>query len=176
MQHNEDYVLKAPRGGRTHHAPADRQRAITSKRRARHSRCPDQRRSCLRRGRLAHARSASAHGLDRSLFHGDSATKSSIKSGAKTRAGSRSSRSAFGETGLIVAVGNPLDIDTIDSLSFLLQREIELVCTSPAENSRRTDQILRDCRRSSRRPAEKNRRRHRSRIGNWRWRGSDRNR
>src|SRR5881392_2208854 len=39
---------------------------------------------------------------------------------------------AFGETGLIVAVGDPLDIDTVDSLSFLLQREIELVCTSPA--------------------------------------------
>jgi len=38
---------------------------------------------------------------------------------------------AFGETGLIVAVGDPLDIDTIDSLSFLLQRELELVCTSP---------------------------------------------
>jgi len=38
---------------------------------------------------------------------------------------------AFGESGLIVAVGDPLDIDTIDSLSFLLQREIELVCTSP---------------------------------------------
>jgi len=37
----------------------------------------------------------------------------------------------FGETGLVVAVGNPLDIDTIDSLSFLLQRELELVCTSP---------------------------------------------
>ena len=37
----------------------------------------------------------------------------------------------FGETGLVVAVGDPLDIDTIDSLSFLLQREIELVCTSP---------------------------------------------
>ena len=36
-----------------------------------------------------------------------------------------------GETGLIVAVSDPLDIDTIDSLSFLLQREIELVCTSP---------------------------------------------
>jgi type IV pilus assembly protein PilB len=40
---------------------------------------------------------------------------------------------AFGEAGLIVAVGDPLDIDTIDSLSFLLQREIELVCTSPAK-------------------------------------------
>lgn len=37
----------------------------------------------------------------------------------------------FGETGLIVAVSDPLDIDTIDSLSFLLQREIELVCSSP---------------------------------------------
>jgi type IV pilus assembly protein PilB len=39
----------------------------------------------------------------------------------------------FGETGLVVAVGDPLDIDTIDSLSFLLQREIELVCTSPGK-------------------------------------------
>jgi len=38
---------------------------------------------------------------------------------------------AFGETGLVVAVRDPLDIDTIDSLSFLLQRELELVCTSP---------------------------------------------
>src|SRR5246127_1802514 len=38
---------------------------------------------------------------------------------------------AFGETGLVVAVGNPLDIDTMDSLNFLLQRELELVCTSP---------------------------------------------
>jgi type IV pilus assembly protein PilB len=38
---------------------------------------------------------------------------------------------AFGESGLVVAVGNPLDIDTIDSLSFLLQRELDLVCTSP---------------------------------------------
>jgi len=35
-----------------------------------------------------------------------------------------------GESGLIVAVSDPLDIDTIDSLSFLLQREIELVCAS----------------------------------------------
>ena len=40
---------------------------------------------------------------------------------------------ALGETGLIVAVSDPLDIDTIDSLSFLLQREIELVCASPEE-------------------------------------------
>ena len=38
---------------------------------------------------------------------------------------------AFGESGLVVAISDPLDIDTIDSLSFLLQREIELVCTSP---------------------------------------------
>src|SRR5438094_977042 len=38
---------------------------------------------------------------------------------------------AFGESGLVVAVGNRLDIDTIDSLAFLLQRELELVCTSP---------------------------------------------
>jgi len=38
---------------------------------------------------------------------------------------------ALGETGLVIAVGDPLDIDNIDSLSFLLQRELELVCTSP---------------------------------------------
>jgi type IV pilus assembly protein PilB len=38
---------------------------------------------------------------------------------------------AFGETGLVVAVSDPLDINTIDSLSFMLQRELELVCTSP---------------------------------------------
>ena len=38
---------------------------------------------------------------------------------------------AFGESGLVIAVSDPLDIDTIDSLSFLLQRELELVCTSP---------------------------------------------
>jgi type II secretion system protein E len=37
----------------------------------------------------------------------------------------------YGESGLIVAVSDPLDIDTMDSLSFLLQREIELVCASP---------------------------------------------
>ncbi|MDQ6807811.1 MAG: type II/IV secretion system protein, partial [Verrucomicrobiota bacterium] len=39
----------------------------------------------------------------------------------------------FGETGLIIAVSDPLDIDTIDGLQFLLQREIELVCSSPAK-------------------------------------------
>jgi type II secretion system protein E len=37
----------------------------------------------------------------------------------------------FGETGLMVAVSDPLDVDSFDSLSFLLQRELELVCTSP---------------------------------------------
>ncbi len=37
----------------------------------------------------------------------------------------------LGESGLTVAVSDPLDIDTMDSLSFLLQREIELVCSSP---------------------------------------------
>jgi type II secretion system protein E len=37
----------------------------------------------------------------------------------------------LGESGLIVAISDPLDIDTIDSLSFLLQRELELVCASP---------------------------------------------
>jgi type IV pilus assembly protein PilB len=38
---------------------------------------------------------------------------------------------AFGQGGLIVAVSDPFDIATTDSLSFLLQREIELVCASP---------------------------------------------
>ena len=38
---------------------------------------------------------------------------------------------ALTESALVVAVSDPLDIDTIDSLSFLLQREIELVCSSP---------------------------------------------
>ncbi len=38
---------------------------------------------------------------------------------------------AHGESGLVVAVSDPLDIDNIDSLSFVLQRELELVCTSP---------------------------------------------
>jgi type IV pilus assembly protein PilB len=39
--------------------------------------------------------------------------------------------SGFGENGLIVAVGDPFDIDAIDSLRFSLQREIEIVCASP---------------------------------------------
>ena len=38
---------------------------------------------------------------------------------------------AFNDSGLVVAVSDPLDIDTIDSLGFLLQREIEVVCSSP---------------------------------------------
>ncbi len=38
---------------------------------------------------------------------------------------------AHGNDGLVVAVSDPLDIDTIDGLNFLLQREIELVCSSP---------------------------------------------
>ncbi len=41
----------------------------------------------------------------------------------------------YGESGLTVAVSDPLDIDTIDSLRFLLQREVELVCATP-ENIR----------------------------------------
>jgi type IV pilus assembly protein PilB len=38
---------------------------------------------------------------------------------------------ATSDTGIVVATGDPLDFDSIDSLSFLLKREIELVCTSP---------------------------------------------
>src|SRR5438105_8500169 len=37
----------------------------------------------------------------------------------------------FGANGLVLAIGDPLDVDTIDSLNFLLQRDLELVCTSP---------------------------------------------
>ncbi len=36
-----------------------------------------------------------------------------------------------GESGLIVAVSDPLDIEVMDSLSFILQSEVELVCSSP---------------------------------------------
>ena len=38
---------------------------------------------------------------------------------------------ARNETSLVVATGDPLDFDSIDSLTFLLKREVELVCTSP---------------------------------------------
>ncbi|MGH8092652.1 MAG: GspE/PulE family protein [Chthoniobacterales bacterium] len=38
---------------------------------------------------------------------------------------------ARNERGLVVATGDPLDIYSIDSLGFLLRREIELVCTAP---------------------------------------------
>src|SRR5213596_1837537 len=37
----------------------------------------------------------------------------------------------FRESGLVLAISDPLDVDTIDSLNFLLQRDLELVCTSP---------------------------------------------
>ena len=71
----------------------------------------------------------------------------------------------FGETGLIVAIGDPLDIDTIDSLSFLLQREIELVCASPDKIRQALDQILRHGRRGVRHSRTTNRRRRGSRPG-----------
>ncbi len=38
---------------------------------------------------------------------------------------------ARNEAGLVVATGDPLDFDSIDSLTFLLKSEVELVCTSP---------------------------------------------
>ncbi len=38
---------------------------------------------------------------------------------------------ARNEHGLVVATGDPLDVESIDSLSFLLKRQIELVCTTP---------------------------------------------
>jgi type II secretion system protein E len=37
---------------------------------------------------------------------------------------------ALEETGLVIAVSDPLDTDSIDSLRFLLQRELEPVCSS----------------------------------------------
>src|SRR4030095_3127751 len=38
---------------------------------------------------------------------------------------------ARNEHGLVVATGDPLDFNSIDSFNFLLKREIELVCTTP---------------------------------------------
>ena len=38
---------------------------------------------------------------------------------------------ARNDTGLVVVTSDPLDFDSIDSLTFLLKREVELVCTSP---------------------------------------------
>ena len=38
---------------------------------------------------------------------------------------------ARNEHGLVVATGDPLDFDSIDSLTFLLKKEVEIVCTSP---------------------------------------------
>ena len=38
---------------------------------------------------------------------------------------------AVSEHGLVVAISDPLDMDAIDSLSFLLKCEVELVCTTP---------------------------------------------
>jgi type II secretory ATPase GspE/PulE/Tfp pilus assembly ATPase PilB-like protein len=38
---------------------------------------------------------------------------------------------ARNEDRLVVATGDPLDFDSIDGLSFLLKRDIELVCTTP---------------------------------------------
>jgi general secretion pathway protein E/type IV pilus assembly protein PilB len=35
------------------------------------------------------------------------------------------------EHGLVVAIGDPLDVESIDSLSFLLKRPVEVVCTTP---------------------------------------------
>ncbi len=40
---------------------------------------------------------------------------------------------ANNDSQLTVAIGDPLDINLIDSLSFLLQREIEPVCTTPTK-------------------------------------------
>ncbi|MEO6873059.1 MAG: ATPase, T2SS/T4P/T4SS family [Chthoniobacterales bacterium] len=40
---------------------------------------------------------------------------------------------ARNETGLVVATGDPFDFDSIDSLTFLLKHEVEIVCTSPGK-------------------------------------------
>jgi len=40
---------------------------------------------------------------------------------------------ALSESGLTIAIADPFDIDTIDSLSFLLQRQIEVVCATEDE-------------------------------------------
>lgn len=39
----------------------------------------------------------------------------------------------IGEMGLIVAISDPFDLNTIDSVGFVLQREVELVCSSPEQ-------------------------------------------
>ena len=44
---------------------------------------------------------------------------------------SKSFPSPLAKVDLVLAISDPLDVDTIDSLSFLLQRDIELVCTTP---------------------------------------------
>ena len=35
------------------------------------------------------------------------------------------------ETGLMIAVGDPLNFDTFDSLHHMLQRDLEFVCATP---------------------------------------------
>ncbi|HWB60241.1 MAG TPA: GspE/PulE family protein [Chthoniobacteraceae bacterium] len=40
---------------------------------------------------------------------------------------------AQSETGLTVAIGNPLDYETFDTLGFLLKRPVEFVCTTPEQ-------------------------------------------
>ena len=37
------------------------------------------------------------------------------------------------DTGLMVAIGNPLDYETFDTLSFLLKRPVEFVCATPQQ-------------------------------------------
>src|SRR5207248_857498 len=38
---------------------------------------------------------------------------------------------AESETGLMIAVGDPLNFDTFDSLHHILQRDLEFVCATP---------------------------------------------
>src|SRR5207302_1265179 len=37
------------------------------------------------------------------------------------------------DSGLMVAIGDPLDFDTFDSLGYLLKQHIEFVCATPAQ-------------------------------------------
>ena len=65
---------------------------------------------------------------------------------------------ARNEHGLVVATGDPLDLDSIDSLSFLLQCEIELVCTTPEKIRQALIKYYGSAEASSGRSAPENRR------------------
>ena len=129
VQAKEDYVLKLLEDAGLVTARKSR-RPNQAERRDQRRRCPDQGRRCFR-GDVSRSLAAQAH-----MDWVDLSTKI-IPPEVINQIRAEDARRfkvipvGFGETGLIVAVGDPLDIDTIDSLSFLLQREIELVCASP---------------------------------------------